>query len=93
MLSGSVAPLATALDGFIEIGRSALAAPIGAGLVAFSPFPALIRTDNILLEWINGELDATADEVAEHFTALFTAAAYAAIQPGEPASQRSGGEQ
>jgi hypothetical protein len=29
----------------------------------------------LLLEWINGELDATADEVVEHFTALFTAAA------------------
>jgi AcrR family transcriptional regulator len=47
----------------------------------------------ILLEWINGELDATLDEVADHFTALFTAAAYAAIQPGAPASQRSSGEQ
>ena len=33
----------------------------------------------ILLEWINGDLDASADDVVEHFTALFTAAAYAAI--------------
>ncbi|HEX8008309.1 MAG TPA: TetR/AcrR family transcriptional regulator [Trebonia sp.] len=34
----------------------------------------------ILLEWINGDLDASADDVVEHFTALFTAAAYAAIE-------------
>jgi len=33
----------------------------------------------ILLEWINGDLDASADDVVEHFTALFTAAAHAAI--------------
>jgi len=33
----------------------------------------------ILLEWINGDLDASADEVVEHFTALFTAAAIASI--------------
>jgi AcrR family transcriptional regulator len=36
----------------------------------------------ILLEWINGDLDASVDEVVEHFTALFTAAAYAAVAPG-----------
>lgn len=35
----------------------------------------------ILLEWINGDLDVSADDVVEHFTALFTAAAYAAIEP------------
>jgi AcrR family transcriptional regulator len=34
----------------------------------------------ILLEWINGDLDASADDVVEHFTALFTAAAYAATE-------------
>jgi hypothetical protein len=33
----------------------------------------------ILLEWISGDLDASADEVVEHFTVLFTAAAYAAV--------------
>jgi AcrR family transcriptional regulator len=33
----------------------------------------------ILLEWINGDLDASADEVVEHFTVLFTAAAVASI--------------
>jgi AcrR family transcriptional regulator len=42
----------------------------------------------VLLEWINGDLDASAAEVVEHFTALFSAAAYAAIErdarpPGE----------
>ena len=35
----------------------------------------------VLLEWIHGELDASADDVVEHFTVLFTAAAYAAIEP------------
>jgi AcrR family transcriptional regulator len=33
----------------------------------------------VLLAWINGDLDASTDEVVEHFTALFTAAAYAAV--------------
>ena len=33
-------------DGLLAIGRGVLAAPIGGGLVAFSPFPALIRTDS-----------------------------------------------
>jgi AcrR family transcriptional regulator len=38
----------------------------------------------ILFEWINGDLDASADDVVEHFTALFTAAAYAAIERDAP---------
>jgi len=42
----------------------------------------------VLLEWINGDLDASADEVVEHFTALFTAAAYATMAPGGPAGGR-----
>jgi AcrR family transcriptional regulator len=37
----------------------------------------------LLLDWINGDLDKSADEVVEHFTALFSAAAYAAVA-GEP---------
>ena len=41
----AIQPLSHAFDGFLAIGRGALAAPIGSGLVAFSPFPALIRTD------------------------------------------------
>jgi AcrR family transcriptional regulator len=40
----------------------------------------------VLLEWINGDLDASVDEVVEHFTALFTAAAYAAVEPGGASS-------
>lgn len=47
----------------------------------------------ILLEWINGERDATADEVMDHFTALFTAAANGAIQADESVGSRSGGKQ
>jgi hypothetical protein len=42
----AIQPLSHAFNGFLAIGRSALAAPIGSGLVMFSPFPALIRTDN-----------------------------------------------
>ena len=33
----------------------------------------------LLGDWINGDLDLPVDEVVEHFTALFTAAAYAAV--------------
>ena len=33
----------------------------------------------ILLEWANDDLDASAEDVVEHLTALFTAAAHAAI--------------
>lgn len=46
----------------------------------------------ILADWINGDLDATADEVVEHFTQLFTAAAYAAIAPAEPVVRASRAE-
>jgi AcrR family transcriptional regulator len=35
----------------------------------------------VLLDWINGDVSASADEVVEHFTALFTAAAFAALAP------------
>jgi hypothetical protein len=38
----------------------------------------------VLLEWINGDLNASADEVVEHFTALFTAAAYATVARDDP---------
>lgn len=40
----------------------------------------------VLLEWINGDLDASADEVVEHFTALFTAVAYATVARDKPAT-------
>jgi len=43
----------------------------------------------VLLEWINGDLDAPADEVVEHFTVLFTAAAYASVAGDEPPGARS----
>lgn len=39
----------------------------------------------ILADWINGDLDMPADVVVEHFTRLFTAAAYASVEPDEPA--------
>jgi len=42
----AIQPLKHVFNGFLAVGRSAVAAPIGEGLVATSPFPALIRTDN-----------------------------------------------
>ncbi len=38
----------------------------------------------LLLDWINGDLDKPVDEVVEHFTALFTAAAHAAVAGDVP---------
>lgn len=35
----------------------------------------------VLVDWINGDVEAPVDEVVEHFTVLFTAAAYAAVGP------------
>jgi AcrR family transcriptional regulator len=35
----------------------------------------------ILLDWVNGDVDAPPDQVVEHFTELFTAAAHAAVAP------------
>jgi hypothetical protein len=42
----AIQPLSQAFNGFLAVGRSVFAAPIGAGLVAFWPAPARIRTDN-----------------------------------------------
>jgi AcrR family transcriptional regulator len=44
----------------------------------------------LLADWINGDLDASVDEVVDHFTALFTAAAYAALAGDQPASRPDG---
>ena len=35
----------------------------------------------MLVDWINGDVDATVDELVEHFTLLFTVVAEAAIEP------------
>ncbi len=40
----------------------------------------------VLGDWINGDVDTSADEMVEHFTRLFTAAAYAAV--ADPADTR-----
>jgi hypothetical protein len=42
----AIQPLTHAFDAFLAVGRAVLAAPIGNGLVAALPFPALIRTDS-----------------------------------------------
>jgi AcrR family transcriptional regulator len=39
----------------------------------------------LLADWVNGDLKASTDEVVEHFTALFTASAYAALAETPPA--------
>ena len=33
----------------------------------------------VLIDWINGDVDASVDEVVEHFTRLFTAVAAASV--------------
>ena len=42
----AIQPLKHVFNGFLGVGRAVTAAPIGEGLIAASPFPALIRTDN-----------------------------------------------
>jgi AcrR family transcriptional regulator len=32
------------------------------------------------VDWVNGEVDASLDEIVEHFTRMFTAVAYAAVE-------------
>ncbi|HTU78257.1 MAG TPA: alpha/beta hydrolase domain-containing protein [Solirubrobacteraceae bacterium] len=39
-------PVTDAFNGFIAVGRAVTAAPLGNGLIATSPFPADIRTNN-----------------------------------------------
>ncbi|HUA94259.1 MAG TPA: alpha/beta hydrolase domain-containing protein, partial [Acidimicrobiales bacterium] len=39
-------PLTHAFNGFLAVGRSAVDAPIGSGLLATGPIPSLVRTDN-----------------------------------------------
>jgi hypothetical protein len=34
-----------------------------------------------LIDWINGDVDASVDEIVEHFTRLFTAVAIASVAP------------
>jgi AcrR family transcriptional regulator len=53
-------------------------------LVARSLIGAVVE---ILLDWSNGDIDASVDEIVEHFTTLFTTAAYAAIEPGTPQTE------
>jgi AcrR family transcriptional regulator len=35
----------------------------------------------VLVDWINGDLEVSTDEIVEHFTRMFTAVSYAAVQP------------
>lgn len=45
----------------------------------------------VLLDWTNGDVDASVDEIVEHFTRLFTAAAYAALDPSSPLADQTPG--
>jgi AcrR family transcriptional regulator len=36
---------------------------------------------DVLVDWINGDVDASADEIVEHFTQMFTAVTKAAVAP------------
>jgi hypothetical protein len=42
----AIQPVTHAFDGFLAIGRAAVGAPLGDGLISTAPLPALIRTDN-----------------------------------------------
>jgi AcrR family transcriptional regulator len=39
----------------------------------------------VLIDWINGDVEASVDEIVEHFTRLFTAVAAASVIPETPA--------
>jgi AcrR family transcriptional regulator len=44
---------------------------------------------DLQVDWINGDVDASIEELVEHFTKLFTAVAYAAVRdPAGPAPPR-----
>jgi AcrR family transcriptional regulator len=45
----------------------------------------------VLIDWINGDVDASVDEIVEHFTRLFTAVAAASVMP-ETAARPSRGQ-
>jgi hypothetical protein len=42
----AIQPVTHAFDGFLAVGRSGAAAPIGDGLISATPYPVRIRTDN-----------------------------------------------
>jgi AcrR family transcriptional regulator len=44
----------------------------------------------VLVEWIHGYVQLPVDDLIEHFTRLFTAAAYAAVAEDEPADRSRG---
>ena len=62
----------------VAIGGGELTLRLDPVLTARSLIGAVV---DILVDWINGDLDATADEIVEHFTRLFIAVAYAAREP------------
>jgi hypothetical protein len=67
-------------DNALSIARDVIRLRLDPALVARFLLGGVVE---ILLDWINGDLDASVDEVVEHFTALFTAAAFAAVEPDD----------
>jgi AcrR family transcriptional regulator len=65
-------------DNAISLAGSGVRLRLDPVLTARFPMGGVVE---ILLDWINGDVDATPDELVEHFAALFTAAAYAAVAP------------
>jgi hypothetical protein len=61
-------------------------------LTARSLMGAVVDTQ---VDWINGDVDASVEEIVEHFTELFTAAAYASVVDVaaicKPAASRAAG--
>jgi AcrR family transcriptional regulator len=43
----------------------------------------------VIIDWINGDVEASVEELVEHFTRLFTVVAQAAIEPQAPVRHRS----
>ena len=51
-------------------------------LTSRSLLGAVVET---LGDWINGDVDASVEEIVDHFVKLFTAVAYASVEDGSPA--------
>ena len=67
-------------DNALSIAKSGIRLRLDPVLTARFLMGGVVET---LLDWINGDLDASVDEVVEHFTVLFTAAASAAVAPDQ----------
>jgi AcrR family transcriptional regulator len=51
-------------------------------LTARSLMGALVQ---VLADWVNGDVDTPVEDIVEHFTRMFTAVAFASVEPQAPA--------